>query len=166
MEEQVIQPVESQGPPEPPRGAQELTLDDKTRLKLPASFHRYLTAKNDKLVFITTLDLRTARIYPLSVWKRNEQMLAAFCDDPEAKETLEFITQRFGGDSDVDSSGRLVLPQQLRDRLGFQPKAKVWLVYQDEAFALYTDAEFQARSTRLEERLTGAVGTMKRAGFK
>lgn len=157
MDEKPDQPVATPERPEPPRGAEPLTLDDKTRLKLPASFCRYLTALKEAQVFITTIDLRTARIYPLSVWKRNEEILEGFRSNPQARRNVEFTAQHYGADSDVDSSGRVVLSPQLRERLGFQAKGKVWLVYSNKAFTLYTDAEYQSQLRMREENLSRDV---------
>jgi MraZ protein len=59
-------------PVEPPRGTYQARVDEKGRLKLPAVFQQYLTDLGETKVFVTSLDVRIARIYPISVWKENE----------------------------------------------------------------------------------------------
>jgi|GEM_PF-1180292 len=162
MDAEQNQPVSSAEQVEPPRGADPLTLDDKTRLKLPTAFQRYLTGLKETQVFITTIDLRTARIYPLSVWKRNEEILERYRNNPQARQNVQFMAQHYGADSDVDPSGRVVLSPQLRERLGFQPKGKVWLVYSNKAFTLYTDAEYQKQLQLREENLLRDVEVIQR----
>ena len=67
--------------PDAPRGVFRAAVDDKGRLKLPASIVQYLEALGERKVFITTLDEAEARIYPLSVWRETEKMLQEPGDD-------------------------------------------------------------------------------------
>ena len=57
---------------EPPRGFHGARVDEKGRLKLPSVFQQYLKSLGEETVFITTLDMSTLRIYPISLWKQNE----------------------------------------------------------------------------------------------
>ena len=54
-------------PVEPPRGFFSAHVDDKGRLKLPVDLQQYLTAIGDEKLFVTSVDDRIARIYPISV---------------------------------------------------------------------------------------------------
>ena len=60
---------------EEPYGVPQASVDDKGRLKLPVEFIAYLEAFGGKKLFITTLDKRTGRIYPMSVWQSNLNVL-------------------------------------------------------------------------------------------
>jgi DNA-binding transcriptional regulator/RsmH inhibitor MraZ len=142
MDQSETSPV-SAGSVEPPRGAFDLHLDEKARLKLPAAFQRYLEGIGDKDVFITSLNRKVARIYPMSVWRKNEQFLSSYKADPKARNNVQVWAQYFGGESDVDSSGRVVIPSRLRDALGLAPKATVWLLFENQTFSLYSDTMFQ-----------------------
>ena len=57
---------------EAPRGFFTARVDEKGRLKLPAEITEYLAALGEQQVFVTTVNGTTARIYPISVWRRNE----------------------------------------------------------------------------------------------
>ena len=61
---------------EPPHSIAQARVDEKGRLKLPSEFLEYLKKLGVDKVFITTLDRQLARIYPISVWKANENLFA------------------------------------------------------------------------------------------
>jgi transcriptional regulator MraZ len=109
---------------EPPHSIAQASVDEKGRLKLPAEFLEYLEAAKVTKVFITTFDQRQARIYPIAVWKVNE---ALFENSAEAAaERLALLAKAYGGDAEIDKSGRVLLPAKLREILDLE-KQPVWL---------------------------------------
>jgi len=109
---------------EPPHSIAQASVDEKGRLKLPAEFLEYLEALKVTKVFITTFDQRQARIYPIAVWKVNE---ALFENSAEAAaERLALLAKAYGGDAEIDKSGRVLLPAKLREILDLE-KQPVWL---------------------------------------
>jgi MraZ protein len=109
---------------EPPHSIAQASVDEKGRLKLPAEFLEYLEALRVTKVFITTFDQRQARIYPIAVWKVNE---ALFENSAEAAaERLALLAKAYGGDAEIDKSGRVLLPAKLRESLDLE-KQPVWL---------------------------------------
>jgi len=109
---------------EPPHSIAQASVDEKGRLKLPAEFLEYLEALKVTKVFITTFDQRQARIYPIAVWKVNE---ALFENSAEAAaERLALLAKAYGGDAEIDKSGRVLLPAKLRESLDLE-KQPVWL---------------------------------------
>src|SRR5579862_7665287 len=109
--------------PEPPHSIAQASVDDKGRLKLPAEFVAYLKAVDGVKVFITTVDFRQVRIYPLPVWKRNADLFDNAAENAAAAERLERIAKAFGGDAEVDGSGRVLLPAALREEMGLEKQA-------------------------------------------
>ncbi len=109
--------------PEPPHSIAQASVDDKGRLKLPAEFVAYLKAVDGVKVFITTVDFRQVRIYPLPVWKRNENLFDNASENAAAAERLERIAKAYGGDAEVDGSGRVLLPAPLREEMGLEKQA-------------------------------------------
>ncbi|MFN7922105.1 MAG: hypothetical protein U0Q16_18530 [Bryobacteraceae bacterium] len=123
-----------------PKGAHDLQLDDKSRLKLPASFHRYLTETlKDSLVFVTSLDERVARIYPIREWEKTEDFFRQCQEESERADRVWKLSQHYGVDAEVDSAGRLSLPARLREKLQLNAKGKVWLVPNRGFFELSSD---------------------------
>ena len=102
---------------EPPHSIAQARVDDKGRLKLPAEFLEYLRELKVDKVFITTVDLQLARIYPISVWKSNENLFSNAGDLAEVAEDVAYIAKYFGGDSEIDAQGRVLMPAELRRRL-------------------------------------------------
>lgn len=111
---------------EPPHSIAQASVDEKGRLKLPAEFLEYLEALKVTKVFITTLDQRQARIYPIAVWKVNEALFENSADNAGAAERLALLAKAFGGDAEIDKSGRVLLPAKLREALDLE-KQPVWL---------------------------------------
>ena len=48
-------------------------LDEKGRLKVPAALQKYFESLAEKKLFVTSLDKRTAAIYPIAVWRTIEE---------------------------------------------------------------------------------------------
>ena len=109
---------------EPPHSIAQASVDEKGRLKRPAEFLEYLEALKVTKVFITTFDQRQARIYPIAVWKVNETLFENSADP--AAERLALLAKAFGGDAEIDKSGRVLLPAKLRETLDLE-KQPVWL---------------------------------------
>ena len=109
-------------PPDAPNGVFPVTVDDKGRLKLPAAMLAYLEGlKEERKVFITTLDEAEARIYPISIWRETVKKLQKSDDDDfETLDALARIADHYGKDVDVDAQGRLTLPDTLRKTLGLE----------------------------------------------
>jgi MraZ protein len=81
---------------EPPHSIVQASVDEKGRLKLPAEFLEYLEALKVTKVFITTLDQRQARIYPIEVWKVNEALFQSSGENAAAAERLAFLAKVYG----------------------------------------------------------------------
>ena len=95
-------------PVEPPRGFFSGHVDDKGRLKLPVDMQQYLASLGDERYFVTSTDGRIARIYPISVWKENEKILAELAKvDSDAADALSFMANDLGSDAKIDPQGRI-----------------------------------------------------------
>ena len=113
--------------PEPPRGMVEARVDDKGRLKIPVLVQEYLRKFGDSRFFITSLDGETGRLYPLSVWKSNENFLQKPGPHSKAAKQTLLLANFFGQEGDVDNQGRMLVPTNLRRKLGVEG-GQVWLL--------------------------------------
>src|SRR5579872_5041796 len=111
---------------EPPLGIFQAKCDEKGRMKLPSEFATYLKALSVDKIFITTVDLRLARLYPKPVWQSNINLFDAGGDDAEIAEDVAFIANLYGAYSEIDEVGRILFPTELRRKLEFE-KQPVWL---------------------------------------
>ena len=97
------------------RGGQQTRVDEKGRLKIPASFKREIDERFDARFYITSLDGRIAKLYPLQVWEEIEAKLEKKPDLDPAKELFLERTNYYGQEVEMDAQGRVLLPALLRD---------------------------------------------------
>ena len=97
------------------RGNAPAKIDDKGRLKIPNGFRALVQRSYGRELFVTSLTGDSVRIYPMSVWQAVEQKLGAMPSTHPAR--LRFLDRvnYFGQMSEIDSQGRVLLHQRLRD---------------------------------------------------
>ena len=153
-------------PVDPPRGFFSAHVDDKGRLKLPVELQQYFAAIGDEKYFVTSVDDRIARIYPISVWKGNEKVLEELAtEDPDAAEALAFIANDYGAEAKLDPQGRMTLPTDLRRVLTLENQ-EVRLDCSQGAVNIYSKPEYEARKQKAKDMLAEKLKTAKLKGFK
>ena len=150
---------------EPPHSIAQARVDDKGRLKLPAEFWEYLKQLSVEKVFITTIDLELARIYPIPVWKSNEFLFANSGDLAELADDVAYIAKYFGGDSEIDAQGRVLMPAALRKELSLEAQP-VWLDCYNGRINVAGKAIHEARFHRAMANLGEKVKTLEKKGLK
>lgn len=97
------------------RGSYTATVDDKGRVKIPASFKRYLDQHYGTADFyVTSLDGECSRVYPLSVWEEIENKLALLPSmDPAKRKFLDRVNY-YGQVQSLDTQGRILIHPLLR----------------------------------------------------
>ena len=132
------------------RGNHPARVDEKGRLKLPAEFKRRVDEVYGPQFFITSKDGERAEIWPLKEWERIEETLA---NSPSSAAKQKFLdaTNYYGQQVELDSQGRLLIPQMLRDKAGL--KGDVAVLGQQKKLVVMEDARVQARLA--EAPLTG-----------
>lgn len=152
-------------PPQPPLGIYSSRCDDKGRVRLPKEFEEFLRTFADPQFFVTSLDGRIGRIYPIETWRQNEIVFEGYDEDPDAAEDIRFIADHWGGLSTIDGQGRILVPPELRRKIEIEDQ-KVFLRFYRGAVELYSEAE----SGRRMERATGALATnlhaLRKRGLK
>lgn len=130
------------------RGSYTARLDDKGRLKIPASFKRYLDQQYSRPEwYVTSLSGEYARLYPLLEWEEIENKLALLPSmDPARRKFLD-RTNYYGQIQTLDAQGRLLIHPLLRGAaellgdvtvLGYLTYLEVWSA---ERFRLRLDTE-------------------------
>ncbi len=150
---------------EMPDGSYPARLDDRGRLKMPVDLQRYLIALPEKKLFVTTLDRRTVRIYPMAVWRHNRHLLATASEDRGAAEDLLFTAYELGANTEMDNQGRILIHEELRRALELenQPvKLVPWLWRID----VYREHDYQERSRRAGEGLAEKLARLENVGLK
>jgi MraZ protein len=157
--------VEGGVPVEPPHSIAQARIDDKGRLKLPAEFLEYLKKLGVDKVFITTMDRELARIYPISVWKANEILFANSGDLAELAEDVAYVAKFFGGDSEIDAQGRVLMPAALRRELELESQTVFLDCYNGRINVAGKDVH-EERINRAMANLGEKVKTLEKKGLK
>ena len=96
------------------RGNHQTRVDEKFRLKLPAEFKRRVDDVYGPLFYITSVDGKRAQLYPMKEWEAIEAKIVQLePTDPDREDFLN-VTSYYGQTVEMDSQGRLLLPQVIR----------------------------------------------------
>jgi len=97
------------------RGNHPTRVDEKGRLKVPAEFKRTIDEKYGQQFYITSRDGNIAEIYPFEEWKKIEEKLATVSNFNPAKKKFLDRVNYYGQMVEMDSQGRVLIPQILRE---------------------------------------------------
>jgi MraZ protein len=165
VEEQPGNNVGGAVPVEPPHSIAQARVDEKGRLKLPAEFLEYLKKMGVDKVFITTMDRELARIYPISVWKANENFFANAGELAELAEDVAYVAKFFGGDSEIDAQGRVLLPAALRRELELESQTVFLDCYNGRINVAGKDIHDE-RINRAMANVADKLKTLEKRGLK
>ena len=105
------------------------SVDKAGRLKLSAKLTSHLAAGGFDEYWITTIDERTIRIYPMPEWIETEKLLQA-AQGPQAAraKNVLFLANYYGDVAKIDGSNRMTIPTTLRKKLGLEDAAvTMWI---------------------------------------
>ena len=117
------------------RGNAPARIDDRGRLKVPASFRGLIQEDYGRDVYVTSLDGDSVRIYPMAVWIETEKRVAQMPSTHPARMKFLDRVNFFGQVAEIDAQGRVLIHQRLResalmtgevDVLGQQTFLEVW----------------------------------------
>ena len=141
-------------------------IDDKGRLVFPAEVVSFLKAVGVSKVFITTMDMRSVRVYPVSVWDENVRLAEADIDEPDETEQQMFLAKSLGGEDDIDNAGKVLLPVELRKKLGLDRQAVKLDVQQNGCVSVVIQSVFETRMGAAETAAPETWKKMRKRGFK
>ena len=97
------------------RGSAPARIDDKGRLKIPTLFRTDVQDRHGPDVFVTSVTGTSVRIYPMPAWLEVERKLSAMpANHPSRMKFLDRVSF-YGQTSELDSQGRVLIPQHLRE---------------------------------------------------
>ncbi len=97
------------------------TFDAKNRISLPAKFRKEL----GKTVIVTRGLDRCLFVYPMSAWKKEAEKLAQHATGSRAGRGLSRLMLAGASEADVDSAGRILVPDYLKAFAALSAKAVV-----------------------------------------
>ena len=140
---------------EPPRGMYPGRLDDKGRVKLPVAFQQFLGSLREKKLFVTSLDRKTAQVYPIAVWRENEKFFDTFRAEPRIARNVAFNAADLGAETEMDGQGRILFSPELRRELGIENQPVRLFAYRGRIEVLsekvYEERRLEAAQTPVED---------------
>jgi MraZ protein len=130
------------------RGNHPAKVDEKGRLKVPSAFKQLLDAANVTQFYITSTDGKSAQVWPLPEWERQEKLLADYSTMDDAVEKYLNLTSYYGQQVEIDSQARVLLPQILREKARLNAEVSVFgkLIYLE----VQNEQEFEQRLPAFE----------------
>ena len=112
------------------RGNHPAKVDEKGRLKIPSAFKQLLDAANVTQFYITSTNGRSAQVWPLPEWEKQESLLAVNAMNPVVEKYMN-LTSYYGQQVEIDSQARVLLPQILREKAKLSAEVSVFgkLIY-------------------------------------
>lgn len=140
-------------------------LDDKGRMKFPSVFQEYFNALPEKKLFVTSLDRHIAQIYPLAVWRQNEQFFDTFFADPDLAEKVAFNAADLGSETEMDSQGRIVFSPEVRRELKIENQPVHLYAYKGRIEVL-SEEIYQERKQQSSQTPRQDVKKLQGSGLK
>ena len=140
-------------------------LDDKGRIKLPALFQRYLQGQPESKLFVTSLDRKTAAVYPLYKWREVEGFLDNYHEEPQAALNVAFVAAELGSEAEPDAQGRILFSQELRKALGLEDQPlKLWA--RNGHVEVLSEATFTQKQEQSKQSPEQDLAKLRAAGLK
>ena len=117
------------------RGNALARVDEKGRLKLPASFRAVIEPKYGNEFFVTSLRGDSVRVYPMRVWEAIEERLSRASSLNPAVARFRRSVNYHGQTAAMDAQGRILLHPLVREKasatgevavLGQQDYLEIW----------------------------------------
>jgi len=111
------------------RGNHAAKIDDKGRLKIPNAFRALLEKEHGTELFVTSLTGESVRLYPMPVWLAHEERLSKVPSTHPARLRYFDRVNYYGQSAQIDSQGRVVIHQRLRESAGMTGDVDVFGQY-------------------------------------
>jgi len=97
------------------RGINTINLDAKGRMALPARYREQMLDHGDgRLVVTIDTNHRCLLLYPLAEWEQIERQIESLSSFDPVSQRVKHLLIGHANDLDMDSNGRILLPQELR----------------------------------------------------
>ena len=125
------------------RGNALATVDEKGRLKLPATFRAAIEPKYGKDFFVTSLRGESVRIYPMQVWVRIEERLAQTSSLNPSIMRFKNSVNFYGQCASMDGQGRILIHPLLREKA--ETQGEVAVLGQQDFLEVWNRSSFEQR---------------------
>ena len=123
------------------RGNNEINTDDKGRIAMPARYRdALLKVCSGHLIVTIDLQDKCLLIYPLVEWEKIEAEIATLPTFNPTTRKLQRLLIGHAKEVDVDSSGRILIPTELRNYA--QLEKKIILIGQRHRFEIWSESNW------------------------
>ena len=122
------------------RGNSLAKVDDKGRLKVPASFRSVIEPKYGTEFFVTSLRGESVRVYPMQVYAELEERLRSASSVGPLVSKLRTALNSYGQGAVMDQQGRILIHPFLRTRAGID--GEVAVLGQQNYLEIWSRAKF------------------------
>jgi|TARA_B110000438_G_scaffold8544_1_gene8398 MraZ protein len=136
------------------RGINTINLDAKGRMAMPARYREQLiNLCSGHLVVTIDTNHRCLLLYPLAEWEQIERKIESLSSFNPAEQRVKRLLIGHANDLELDSSGRILLPQELRHHAELEKH--VCLIGQGKKLEIWSqDSWNEQRDTWLTESTT------------
>lgn len=140
------------------RGSEEVKVDAKGRVSIPAKFRRVFEACDDdweagkrpQLVIVFGLrDWRHLQLYTMQAMAEIDEQISGLLRGSPERNLLETIYYGHAEEAEIDNDGRLVLPQKLREKIGLSDSA--FFISSGDSLKVWSPENYEAQETALED---------------
>ncbi len=133
-------------------GKTNITLDTKGRIAIPARYREQLVDLCDgKLVVALNPIDGCLNIYPQGEWQKCMRKMDQVQNKSHDFRELQRVIYANANEIDMDGSGRVLIPQELRETVGLQKNAV--LIGHNDKFELWSEEEWLRVSKEGTEKL-------------
>jgi MraZ protein len=126
------------------RGVNTINLDDKGRMAMPARIREQLLSQcGGRLVATIDTQARCLLLYPIQEWEEIQRKVEALSSFNAASRRIQRLLIGHATDLELDGSGRVLLPQPLRDYAGLEKQ--IALIGQGKKLELWDQATWAAQ---------------------
>jgi DNA-binding transcriptional regulator/RsmH inhibitor MraZ len=99
------------------------------------------------------------------VWESNRNLFASAGEHAKIAQDIAFIANLYGGESEMDAQGRLLVPQELRKKLEIEAQP-VWLDFFGGRINVFGKKVYEERMQRAMVGLEEKVALLETKGLK
>ena len=119
------------------KGISNLSIDVKGRASMPQRYRKDFSAKNKSKVIITADKDKCLLIYTQNSWSIIEKKLSELPSYNKEARFVQRLLIGYATESEIDSQGRFLIPNPLREYAGIQKK--IILLGQGNKFELWSE---------------------------
>ena len=135
------------------RGVNTINLDAKGRMAMPARYRDRLVEEfGGKLVVTIDPMAKCLLVYPVDIWEEIQKKVEMMSTTNPVTRRFQRLLIGYAADVELDSSGRMLLPQKLRDYAALDKQ--IQLAGQGKNFELWSGENWNAENEAWQSDLS------------